>query len=347
MKAILVGVMEAVEHQIARGHQPRRTIMLGFGHDEETGGQNGAAQIVRVLKQRGVRLEWVLDEGSAVVTGVFPGLKSPLALIGVAEKGHVTVDIVARAPGGHTSMPPYETAVTLLARAITTLQENPFSGGIEGIAAEMFRAIGPQLPFYYRAAIANQWLFAPMLNRSFSASPQLNAILRTTMAPTMLTGSSKDNVLPVEARAAVNIRIHPRDTVDSVLEHVRQLLPGGVCDSRARHVSGPVVCVEAPASYGFGDNPSPISSVESEGYVLIEKTVREVFQDAIVSPYLVIAATDARHFAEIAGDIYRFGPLFLGSEDLELPHGTDERISVEGLANLVRFYIRLIENLNG
>ena len=333
MKAILVGIMEAVEHEVVRGHQPNRTIMLGFGHDEEAGGQNGAANIVKLLKERGVHAQWVLDEGSAIVRGVFPGLQSPVALIGVAEKGYLTIELIARGNGGHTSMPPYDTAVTRLARAITRLQENPFSGGIEGTASEMFATLGPSLPFYARAALANQWLFAPFLDRLLSGSPPLNAILRTTIAPTMLAGSPKDNVLPSEARAAVNLRIHPRDTVEGVLKHVRSLFSGDL-DIRVEF---------APGS-GFGNNPSGISTTNSGGYVLIERTAREIFPDAIVSPYLVIAATDSRHYSEIAKGLYRFGPFVLNADDLDRPHGIDERVSVEGFANLVRFYIRLMEN---
>lgn len=336
MKAILVGIMEAVEHEVVAGHRPKRTIMLAFGHDEEVGGRNGAANIVRLLKERGVHVQWVLDEGSAIVKGVFPGVQPPVALIGVAEKGYLTIDIVARAPGGHTSMPPYDTAVTRLARAITRLQENPFSGGIDGTVSEMFGALGPRLPFYTRVAIANPWLFAPFLNRILSVSPPLNAIMRTTIAPTMLVGSRKDNVLPSEARATVNLRIHPRDTVESVLTHVRSLF-----------ADDPDIRVEPAPGWSINNNPSGISSTNSSGYAIVERTAREIFPDAIVSPYLVIAATDSRHYSEIAKDSYRFGPFLLNADDLDRPHGINERVSVEGFANLVRFYIRLMENTDG
>jgi carboxypeptidase PM20D1 len=310
--------------------------MLGFGHDEEVGGRNGAEKIAKLLKERGVHAEWVLDEGSAIANGVFPGVQPPLALIGVAEKGYATIELIAKGGGGHSSMPPYDTAVTRLARAITRLQENPFSAGSNATSSEMFRALGPSLPFYGRAAIANEWLFSPLLDRALSVSPPLNAILRTTIAPTMLVASPKDNVLPTEARATVNLRIHPRDSVESALKHVRALF---AADREIR--------VELAAGSGFSNDPSALSSTNSSGYAAIERSAREVFPDAIVSPYLVIAATDSRHYAGVAKDIYRFGPFVLNQDDLERPHGINERISVEGFCNLVRFYIRLLENTNG
>jgi carboxypeptidase PM20D1 len=333
MKSPLVGIMEAIEHELAQNHRPKRTIIVALGHDEEVGGRDGAANIARLLKDRGVHAEWVIDEGSAVINGVFPGLQSPAALIGVAEKGFVTLELIARGSDGHASMPPYDSAVTRLARAITKLQENPLSSGVEGTASEMFAALGPSMPFYARIAIANQWLLSPFFNTLLSRSPALNAILRTTIAPTMLVGSLKSNVLPNEAKATVNLRIHPRDTVQSVLENVRSLFS-----------KDPDVRVEVSA--GSVSDPSRISSTNSQGYSLVERTAREIFPEAIVSPYLVIAATDSRHYSDIAKDIYRFGPFILNANDLDRLHGIDERLSVEGLADVVRFYIRLIENIS-
>ena len=158
MKTTLVGVMEAAERELSSGKQPRRTIMIGLGHDEEAGGANGAAAIARLLKGRGVRLEWVLDEGSVIADGIVAGLGKPLALIGVAEKGYLTAQIVVTAPGGHSAIPPYETAVTKLARVITRIQENPLPAKVDGAASGLLASLGPYLPIVQRTAIANQWL---------------------------------------------------------------------------------------------------------------------------------------------------------------------------------------------
>ena len=344
MKGILVAIMEAVELQIADGHQPERTIMLGFGHDEEIGGRNGAVKIAELLKSRGVRLKWVIDEVSAITQGVIPGMDVPVALVGIAEKGYVTLELIACGKGGHTSMPPYDTAVTRLAQAITKLQKNPFPVSMEGPVSQLLDTLGPELPFTARAALANRWLFGPLIAPALSswyrsnadASKGINALFRTTVAPTMLQGSSKENVLPIKARALVNVRIHPRDTIQNVLEHVRELFK-----------DDPNVTVKIHAASPLVSDPSPISGTDTKGYRTIERTVHEVFPEAVVTPYLVIAATDSRHFGQLAESIYRFGPFVLGPEDLKRPHGTNERISVEGFADAVRFYIRLIDNIGG
>lgn len=329
MKGPLVAILEAVELRAAAGHQPRQTIMLGFGHDEEVLGGNGATRIAGLLASRGVRLKWVFDEGGALAQGFFPGVAPPCASVGIAEKGYVTLEITATAEGGHSSMPPPDTAVTLLARAITRVHESPFPGKIDGPMAAMMDALGPEFPFPMRAVIANRWLLGPLLCRALSAKPATNAMLRTTIAPTMLEGSPKDNVLPIEAKARINFRIHPRDTVDGVVEHVTAA------------IDDPAISVKTvPGAH----NPSAISSVSSEGYCTIERTIREFCPEAIVAPSLVVATTDSRHFSELAEDVYRFTPFLVRPEDTERIHGTNERVSVANLADAVHFYHRLLDN---
>ena len=283
MKGILVGVMEAIEHKVAQGHQPRRTIMLGFGHDEEVGGLNGAVKIVELLKSRGVHLKWIIDEGAAITRGVIPGIEKPVALLGIAEKGYVTLELIARGKGGHTSMPLHDTAVTRLARAITKLQQNPFPVSMEEPVSQMLDTLRPELPFTARAALANRWLFGPLIDHGLSwwhrsndeRSRGINALLRTTIAPTMLQGSSKENVLPIKAKALVNVRVHPRDTMQSVLKHVRELFK-----------DDPNVTVKIHSDSPLVSDPSPISETDTADYRTIDRTLREVFPEAVVTPYL-------------------------------------------------------------
>ena len=285
---------------------------------------------------RGIRLQWVIDEGGAITQGVISGTDAPVAVVGLAEKGYLTLEVIVEDEGCHTSMPPYETAVTRLAHAIKILQQNPLPGGIEGPVNEMFDAIGPELPFVLRAALANRWLFGPLIERELSKNPATNALLRTTAVATMLEAGQKENVCPTEAKAWVNIRIHPRDTIESVLERVRGLLS-----------DDPNVRLEISSGRNGVRPPSQASGTDTNGYKTIERTIREVFPQAIVAPSLTMAGTDSYHYSSLAEDIYRFSPILLGKEDLKRIHGIDERVGINTFADAVRFYVRLIDNMDG
>jgi len=284
---------------------------------------------VKLLEQRGVKLDWVLDEGLAVTHGVMPGVQQPVALIGLAEKGSVSLKLTATAPPGHSSMPPGpgQGAVGRLAAALARLDAQPLPGGIQGAAAEMFQAVAPELPFGQRVALSNLWLTRPLVERMLSKGAATNAMMRTTTAMTMLSAGVKENVLPGRAEAVVNFRILPGDTQESVLAAVKRI----VADE---------AIVVTPLGTGF--DPSRLSTSGSASFKLIERTVREVFPDAIVAPGLMLAASDARHFDGISDASYRFMPIRFDSADLQRPHGTDERIAVDQLVDMVRFYHRLL-----
>lgn len=330
-KIAVVGILEAAERLLSDGFKPVRSFYFIFGHDEEVGGWNGAGRAVHTLKKQGVEMEWSLDEGSMVLDGILPGLKRPVASINVAEKGYVTLELVARGQGGHSSLPPDETAVGVLARAITRLEDNPVPGGLTDVSAEFFDAVAPDFPFVQRMLFANRWLFGGLLEGELSKGAATNAMLRTTTAPTMLSASLKENVLPANAVAIVNFRIHPRDTVESVIAHVRQ----AVDDERV-----------AIKVRGEGNEPSPVSRHDVPGFDHISRTFREVFGDLIVVPGLTIAATDSKHYCRIAENCYRINPVVFGKDDIPRFHGTNERISVEAVGTAVRFYHRLISELD-
>ncbi|MEQ9142944.1 MAG: M20 family peptidase [Parvibaculaceae bacterium] len=327
-KGSLIAILEAAEHLAARGYQPRRTVHFAFGHDEEVGGLFGDTKIAEMLKERGVRLHWVADEGGIVANGLVPGVAAPVAMVGVAEKGYVTLDLTARAQGGHSSMPPAETAIGRLARAIDRLQSNQFDGALEGTAAKMMDAIAPVSPFAQRLALTNRWLFGPVLDATLLESPTTAAMMRTTIAPTMIGAGVKENVLPASASAKVNFRIHPRDTVESIVAHVTEAI-----DDEMVEVS----------VFNPGREASQVSSTESEGFRLISQTVRDTFPGAIVAPNLVVGGTDARHFEIVSDNVYRFIPIILGPDDTARFHGTNERITVENMGLAVQYYVRLIE----
>jgi carboxypeptidase PM20D1 len=328
-KSNLITQLEAVEMLLQAGFKPQRTMYLVFGHDEEVGGQRGAVQIVNLLKQRGVKLEFVLDEGLAVTEGILPGVAQPLALIGLAEKGSVSLKLTAQAKPGHSSMPPAagSSTIGMLAAALARLDQHPMPGGVRGAAAELFAAVAPELPFGQRVAMSNLWLTRPLVERLLGKGAATNAMMRTTTAMTILNAGNKENVLPGVAQAVVNFRILPGDSSASVAAHVRQV----IADERVK--------IEI---LGTPFEPSRVSSVQSPAYKLIERTIREVFPDAMVAPGLMLAASDARHFQAVADDGYRFMPVRFKAADLARVHGTDERIAVDQLADMVRFYHRLI-----
>lgn len=323
-KGALVAIMEAVEAMAVAGVAPQRTLLLVFGHDEEVGG-SGARAAARYLALQGVEAEFVLDEGSLVVAD-HPVTGKPVALVGISEKGFANVRITARGTGGHASAPPADTAVGALAQAIEAVMSRPFTRRYAGPTRVMLQALAPEAPFTPRMAIANDWLFSPMLVNSLRASAQGDAMLHTTIAPTMLAGSPKQNVLPAEASATFNLRIAPGDSVASVLAHLRDA------------VKSLPVSVDLE---GEPQEPSGVSPADGVAFELIAGAARAAFK-VPVAPAPVIAATDSRHLAPLSPNIYRFQPLQLRLAEVDMIHGADERLSVEALGGMIRFYAALI-----
>lgn len=331
-KVAVLGTLEAVEFLLNKGFTPKRTIYLGFGHDEEIGGTNGAAHISKRLAEQGVKLAFTLDEGAPIVDGLIPGMSKPAALIGIAEKGYLTLKLEARASGGHSSMPARNTAIGKLARAITRMEDNRMPARMTPPATTMFDYLAPEMSFGMRLVMANRWLFNPILVSQLEASPATNASIRTTTAVTMTKGGVKPNVLPASAEAIANFRIMPGDTVAGVIEHVKSV------------VDDDDVTV-TPAQPG--DEPSPVSDVNSWGFKAIGKSLFQVFPDVALAPSLVIAATDSKHYIALADNAYRFLPTRLGRQDIARIHGDNERISVKNYGEIIRFYIQLMRNSAG
>ena len=328
----VLGLLEAVETLLTRGFQPERTVLLAFGHDEEVSGIHGARQVAALLRQRGVKPEFILDEGGAIAEGMVEGVKPPIALIGTAEKGYVSVDLVAKTEGGHSSMPPRHTAIGRLAAVIHELEEDQMPARIDGATKKSFEFLAPEMPFGPRLFLSNLWLFGPLARRTFSDDPAANSRIRTTTAATIVQGGVKENVLPLEARAVVNFRILPGDTVADVVEHVRA------------H-AGPEVQVSARQA--TATEPSFESDVEAPAYRLIQTTVGQVFPGTLVSPNLLGGGTDTKHYKDLTRNIYRFLPVHIQKSDLARIHGTNERVSVESYAGTVRFFVQLLRNAAG
>ncbi|MEE9464723.1 MAG: M20 family peptidase [Candidatus Neomarinimicrobiota bacterium] len=331
-KSSLIGIMEAVENLLRAGWQPERTIYLCFGHDEEIGGELGAVAMAGLLQSRGVMAEFVLDEGMEITKGIISGITRPVASIGIAEKGYMTVELSVETEGGHSSMPPANTGLGILSRAVTRLETNQRPASIQGPVRQLFEALAPEMSFWNRFIFANLWLTSPLVKSQLAAAPITNAMIRTTTAVTMASGSSKENILPIKASMVVNFRLLPGDPSARVLEHISST------------IDDPRVRVEV---LGAISEPSRVSDTEGPAYRALAQTIREIAPEVLVAPAMMMAATDSRHYNAISPSIFRFIPQRLTSDDLAQIHGTDERLSTENLAEIVGFYIQLLRNIAG
>lgn len=329
-KGPLIAIMEACERLASSGFTPERTVMIAAGQDEETGGRSGNAVIAQMLAKRGVHLDWVLDEGGAILEEPFPGMQTPAAFVAVAEKGYLSLELVAHGEGGHSSRPTNDMAVTRLASSILKVTHRPFSAGIDGIEREQLHVLAPYVPFAPRILLANLWISAPIIERFMIMQPETAALLRTTIAPTMLNAGVKDNVLPPTAHAIINFRIHPRDNIDDVVEHVRRAIDDPKVDIN------PLTQSESEAS--------KVSDIHGPAYKFLAREIQASFGDIPVAPVLAIVATDSRHYLPIADNVFRLDPFHFGPNDLARVHGTNERLAVGDLAPAVGFYMRLVKD---
>lgn len=331
MKSTLVAILEAVEFLLGRGFSPARTIYIALGCDEEQGGSQGMKIISELLAGRGIRLDMVLDEGGSIVRGMINFLQAPVALIGIAEKGYLTLELVVDSRGGHSSMPPRETPAGILCAAVAKLEAHQFPLQLSGVTGQMLEYLTPESAAPMRLVLSNLWLFGPLVRWQMASDPSSAASLRTTIAPTMLQGSDRENVLPSRARALVNFRILPGETLESVAAAVRRIID----DDRVKI-----------SAVGHRSDPSPISSTSSREFLELRKTIGQMFPGTVSAPYLVLGATDSRYFNAISASVFRFSPIVLTKDDLKGVHGIDEKISVDTMKRAVEFYARLIRNMN-
>lgn len=329
-KGSLISLFEALEALAASGFKPKRTIILVSGHDEEVGG-TGASQVAARLAQDKVRALFTIDEGSAIIADT-PVINGPAIMIGVAEKGYATLQIEAPAAGGHSSMPPKEIGTVNLAKAVLAIHARQFPLKIDGPAAAMLEVLADKKGGVTKVVAANRWLFGPLLRAQMGNSPSAAAGLHTTIAPTMLTGSPKENVLPQTATGLINYRIAPWDRSADVMARAQAAVRG------------------LPVKLSFNRTPrepSPVSSSTSEGWKLIRKAAEAEAPGAVVSPYLVVAGTDSRSMSPVSDDVYRFAPLMLKTTETQMIHGTNEHITLDNLERVIRFYARLIATSAG
>ncbi len=327
-KSSLVAIFEACEVLLENGIAPPRDVYFVFGHDEEVGGNKGAKIAAEWFAKKKMHLDYVLDEGSGIIKGDLLGTNRNVALISVAEKGVIGLKLEVVSAGGHASMPPLETPISVLASAILNLQKNPFPARFTSIHTDIMQTLALSKPLLERVLLSNLWLFKPLVISQLLGNPPTAAQLRTTVAPTILKAGTKENVLPQSSTAVLNVRIHPNETVDSVIHEIVRTIN----DERVK-----------VSRYSMGFDPPKVSDKNTVAFQRIQTHLQTVTGGVLVSPSISIASTDSKHFNHIAKNIYRILPMVLGKSDIPTIHGTNEKIAISELKRMVRFYQLLLQ----
>ena len=326
-KATMNGALSAANHLIGQGFVPQNDVYFAFSGGEEVNGC-GAPNIVEYFRQHQITPGLVVDEGGAVVENVFPGVKVPCGLIGIAEKGMINAEFYTESTGGHASAPKPRSPIPTLADACRKLESHPFKAHIQGPAAQMFDTLGRHSTFLYRMIFANLWCFGWIIDLLGRMSGgEINAMIRTTVAFTQMEGSTARNVIPTEARIVANMRLNPSDNVEGALTYLRKT------------VDNPKVRVSALESC----QPSRVSQVDCPAWDKISSAVAETWPGCIVSPYLMVQCSDSRHYGKISDKVYRFSAMDMTAQERATIHGHNERIRLESICRAVEFYIRLME----
>ncbi len=324
-KGSLISILESAELLLKQNFTPAVDIYFVFGHDEEISGLKGAKVIAELFKERRIVPAFVLDEGGIITEYKVPGLNKTAAVVGIAEKGYQTLHLKINIPGGHSSMPEKETALDEMAKAVVKLKEHPFPAELGTTVRNFLSYVGPEMPFVNKMAMANQWLFKPLITSSYSKSAAGDATIRTTTATTIFNSGIKENLIPGEAQVTVNFRTQPGATQKNVIDHVKKL----VDDDRIKIT--PV---------GAGNEPKQVAKVDDPTFKYLQKTISAFHKDIIVAPYLVLGATDGRYFGELTSQVFRFNPF----TDPEGFHGVNERIKIAEYKKGINFYYELIKN---
>lgn len=330
-KVSVMALLESLELLLSNNTTPKRSIYFAFGHDEEVGGNQGAAVIAQHFAQQNLQFEFVLDEGGAITQDLMVGVTQPVAIIGIAEKGYVNLKLTVNAEGGHSSQAPNHTAAGILSQAIVNIEANQFPANLS-LTQDTFERVGYYTPLSTRLPMANLWLLSPIVENVMLKTPSSAAGVRTTTAVTMLKGSAKSNILPTQATATVNFRLFPGDSIEYVTQRITKV------------IDDPRVQVEAY----MGNEASPVSDTDSFGYKLIESTIRRLDDNILVAPYLVQGGTDAKHFVEMSDSVYRFMMVRLSPKTLKRFHGVNEQITVDDYLQAIQFYYALLaQTANG
>ncbi len=326
-KSTLLGVMEAAEMLIQDGFEPQNDLYLAFGGDEEVSGTSAQA-MVDWFEEHKIS-PTVVDESGAIVEGVFPGVSKTIAVIGTGEKGIANIEISFESDGGHASIPPRHTPVGILAKAISAIENHQFKPTMVPPVSAMFDTIGRHAGFGMRLVFANLWCFRPLLFAlAKGKGGELNALMRSTCAFTRMEGGTAWNVIPPKVSAGANLRLL-NHTLEQAVKQLRKFI--GNDQVRVEVVSG--------------NGPSPYSRSDGNSWDTLKEAILQTWPGIVVSPYLLRAATDSRHYTSISDRVYRFTPLLMSLETRKTIHGHNERIAIDALVEIVAFYVRLIQKI--
>ncbi len=331
MKGHFCQIFEGIESLINEGYAPMRDIYIALGHDEESMGAYGAAQCVKYFKEKGISFEFVLDEGGILIGGEIFGVNEKVAAVGISEKGYIDIRLTVTSKGGHASRPPKNTAVGILAEAITKLEKYQMRFVLNPATKGMLDALGGYMKFPNNVVTANLWITKPILLRALAKSNSGAAMVRSTIAPTMLKGSDTPNVLASSAEAVVNCRISPGEAMQDVVDHFKKVIKND----------------EVKIEVINGHEPTNASSTTSEAYKTVTETIGEIFGEFVISPYLMVGATDSRQYKEITDGIYLFHPIRSIMQDLDTIHAANERLSTQSLKEGAEFFARLVKKADG
>jgi carboxypeptidase PM20D1 len=322
-KGSLMALLEGIEALMREGFVPDQDIYIVMGHDEEVGGK-GAKAIADLFKARKIKPGVVFDEGGIITKSKVPGLTKPVAIVGIAEKGYVSIDLQVNIPGGHSSMPEKETAIDELAKAVVKLKENPFPEEMGYVLNSFIDYVGPEMSFVNKMTMANRTIFKPLIFGAYKNTAAGNAMIRTTTATTILKAGIKDNVVPGQANATVNFRTQPGTSREDVVAYVKKIIGNDQVEIHARPV---------------GTNPKQVADVNHKSFTHIQNTLNGWDNKLIVTPYLVLGATDSKNFSELTQQIFRFIPF----TDPEGFHGVNERINAEDYKKGITFYYQYLK----
>lgn len=330
-KASALTLLEAIESLRRAGRTPERTVYLVLGLDEERGGSGARAAAGWIRQRHPAGLALVLDEGGFIVRGAVPGVSAPVALVGVAEKGYLTLTLTAAGSAGHAAGATAGSPISRIAAAITRLEAAGAPPRLDGPSAWLLERVGPSMSLASRALFANLWLFRPLAARLAATDPRLAPLTTTTMVPTRVEGGVADNVVAPSATATVNVRLLPGDRSEDAVARLR------------RAIGDPAVRI---AVVGPVTEASAVTSPQGAGFVTVEGILRRLapLREAgvIVAPTLTLASTDARWFADQAASVLRFVPVQASGSQLAGIHGVDERVAVGDLQLAVTFYRALL-----